>query len=423
MSEQRCHPYKDKIYPTRISWPPTTYVRDPVTNILAVAPCCPQYTSWTPPNLTPRSAAHRAADLDRRLWDLSRNADDYRARRTALRDNWRRQRQAWLDSTPSFPQFASLPAELRVQIWRLAAQDPGPVDLVVAPWGGLPPQTPFSSSTMQSTPSRVRVQTFIPLLHVNREAYTVVRPYYRPLRPVTEFQSMVPIEPRRDHQQANSDSCCNGTVQAACSTILHMHQLTLARSAFDMDQMPSRLPTTINTPFHERALLTELVIDVSLRGLSLYGRPESKLRMYFTGAPNLRKMTIKARAQTAGVVCPELDLLHAFWHFRYWALDRTRFITNNGTIDAHDPDWVAPEVAVLYQPGLGSKEDINEGGPDKTVLCHCERGLLDVPGLKWNDSLGVTVNSSYDTAHVSQILSPVLMPLTNELSDDIGWWA
>lgn len=428
--QPRTHPYTDEIFPTRIKWPATKYTRDPTTNTLVVAPCCPQYTPWTPPNMTPRLAAQRLADHDRRLWNLSRNADEYRARRTALRDDWRRKREAWLALTPSFPRFADLPTELRLHVWELAAQDPGPVDLVVAPFGAFQPAQNDGMNVRRlreglgpllSLPSDVRTQTVIPLLHVNREAYAAVRPYYRPLNPLTQFQSVVPIgekQHQHEQQQCDHDSNRGKTVLAAYPTVLHMNQWALTRYGFEATQLRPQLQGS-DMPVEQRALLTELVIDVSARSFNLYGSTERKLREYFISAPCLRKVTIKARSNTAGVTCPDLDLLHAFWHFRYWALERpTRVAASDYMYGIYNSDWVAPEVAVIVcNPGSGQTAE-----EDELVLCHCERGLLGVCGLKWNSSPGVTVNSSLDITDVSGILNPVLLPLANEIPDDPGWW-
>ncbi|KAF3763068.1 hypothetical protein M406DRAFT_331637 [Cryphonectria parasitica EP155] len=170
MFEPRSNPFVEKTWSLKRNGPTATYIRKP-DGTLGRAPLSPNYTCWTPPNVLPRVAAERAAAYDLRLWQISRNADEYKARKAAARAKWRRERQAWLDASPIFHPFSLLPLEIRLQIWEQAATDPDPTDVVLRdPPRDRPPQQSLSFRADANVPQ---------ILLVNREAYRATRRFFQ----------------------------------------------------------------------------------------------------------------------------------------------------------------------------------------------------------------------------------------------------
>jgi DNA-binding transcriptional regulator of glucitol operon len=130
--------------------------------------------------MAPRTIAQRAHEEDLALWASSASIEEYEERRRARDEQRRSEREAFMRGQPVFHRFLSLPAELRLMIWKMALEEPTRVILFILTRTMPSRQSGgWCGTTFPISWEHVATATLPPLMLVNCESHRVASRHYQ----------------------------------------------------------------------------------------------------------------------------------------------------------------------------------------------------------------------------------------------------
>ncbi|KAI3328989.1 hypothetical protein HD806DRAFT_268585 [Xylariaceae sp. AK1471] len=143
----------------------------------------PLRPSWPAPfagSMPPRTISQRAHEEDLALWASSSSIEVYEERKRARDEQRRSEREAFIRDQPVFHKFSSLPAELRLLVWKMALEEPTRVALTVSEYRSPPRQPGVWCATVFRYPSAYAATAVLPpLMLVNYESHKLASRHYR----------------------------------------------------------------------------------------------------------------------------------------------------------------------------------------------------------------------------------------------------